>query len=220
MTGVYLILWFRANLFGVMAESFLILFIGVFLCIIVGLRHYAHTYVGLHANVIERNSSILSAFIVFCGLCVYYLMVFWAPILFHNINLAVYSDGNVYLFRVILTTLFMLYYIYTAVASIHYSGYKFEYYFALLAAIGGLNLMLISADFLNLLLGMEIYSIAIYYLLSSKKLSTINNEAAMKYFLISSFSTAIFLFGVFVLYLGHGSYDYEVLFLLKKINFS
>jgi len=79
----------------------------------------------------------------------------------------------------------------------------------------GLSLMALAHNFLNLFLFMELYAICIYYLIHNKRTSESNSEAAFKYFVISSFSTAFFLFGVFFVYLAHGSIEYSALNILR-----
>lgn len=66
--------------------------------------------------------------------------------------------------------------------------------------------VILSASFNNLLtlfLGIEILSIPLYILTGSDKRNLKSNEAALKYFLMGSFSTGIFLLGIAFLYGGN-----------------
>jgi len=56
-------------------------------------------------------------------------------------------------------------------------------------------------------IGLEIMSISLYILTGSKKTSARSNEAAMKYFLMGTFSTGILLFGTALIYGATGSFD-------------
>jgi len=75
-----------------------------------------------------------------------------------------------------------------------------EFYFLLVAAIFGLILVGQSADFLTLFLGIETLSLSLYVLCSYQKKKEISQEAAIKYFLLGSLSSAFLLFGIALLY--------------------
>lgn len=67
-------------------------------------------------------------------------------------------------------------------------------------------MMMIGADHLVMLfLGIEVLSIPLYVLAGSDKHNLRSNEAAIKYFLMGAFSTAIFLLGCAFIYGGSGS---------------
>lgn len=80
----------------------------------------------------------------------------------------------------------------------------------LFAMVGG-YCMVSYSNFVMLFLGIEILSIPMYVLAGSKKNSLRSNEAALKYFLMGSFATGVFLFGVTLIYGTMGSfYVYDV----------
>lgn len=83
-----------------------------------------------------------------------------------------------------------------------------EYYALILFAISGMSFMVSSLDFLLLFLGLEIMSLSIYVLAGLFKNSERSVESAMKYFLLGSFSTAIFLLGVAFLYGTFGTTNF------------
>ena len=58
-----------------------------------------------------------------------------------------------------------------------------------------------------LFLGIEILSIPLYILAGGKKHSYRSSEASFKYFLLGSFATAFFLFGIAFIYGVTGSFD-------------
>ena len=75
-----------------------------------------------------------------------------------------------------------------------------EYYFLLLSALFGLLLIVASADFLTLFLGLETLSIALYVLCGYMKHWKISHESAIKYFLIGAVAAAFLLYGIALVY--------------------
>jgi NADH-quinone oxidoreductase subunit N len=79
-------------------------------------------------------------------------------------------------------------------------------YFALLAfACSGMMLMTSAADLLLVFIGLEISSISTYILAGFRKTEGTSAEAALKYFLLGSFATAFFLYGIALLFGATGS---------------
>jgi len=75
-----------------------------------------------------------------------------------------------------------------------------EYYALLLSACLGAMVMVAAADLLVLFLGLETLSIPLYVMAAFGRGDVRSQEAGMKYFLLGSFSTAFFLYGVALLY--------------------
>jgi NADH-quinone oxidoreductase subunit N len=71
-----------------------------------------------------------------------------------------------------------------------------EYYALTLFAISGMMLMAAAIDLLVIFLALEILSLAVYVLTGIRRASAAGAEAAFKYFLLGSFSSAFFLYGV------------------------
>jgi NADH-quinone oxidoreductase subunit N len=71
-----------------------------------------------------------------------------------------------------------------------------EFVVTLLFAIAGAMLMAASADLLLLFLGLELMVLPGYMLAGFHKTDSYSTEGAIKYFLLGSFSSAIFLFGL------------------------
>jgi len=82
-----------------------------------------------------------------------------------------------------------------------------EYYALMQFSVVGALIMASFNNLLMLFLGLEILSIALYVLTGSDKTNLRGNEAALKYFLMGSFSTGILLFGVALVYGATGSFD-------------
>src|SRR5688500_4779998 len=75
-----------------------------------------------------------------------------------------------------------------------------EYHALLLFSIAGQCLMAASNDLMMVFIGLEISSIASYILAGYLRDDKRANESAMKYFLLGSFATAFFLYGVALIY--------------------
>lgn len=75
-----------------------------------------------------------------------------------------------------------------------------EYYALLLFAAVGMGIMAGANELMTAFVGLEISSIASYVLAGFRRSALKSNEAAMKYFLLGSFATAFFLYGVAMVY--------------------
>jgi NADH-quinone oxidoreductase subunit N len=71
-----------------------------------------------------------------------------------------------------------------------------EYYALTLFAISGMMLMAAATDLLVIFLALEVLSLSVYVLTGIRRSSAAGAEAAFKYFLLGSFSSAFFLYGV------------------------
>ena len=75
-----------------------------------------------------------------------------------------------------------------------------ELYALMIFALTGAFLMTSFSNLIMLFLGIEILSIPLYILAGGKKASYRSNEASFKYFMMGSFATTIFLFGIALVY--------------------
>jgi NADH-quinone oxidoreductase subunit N len=75
-----------------------------------------------------------------------------------------------------------------------------EYYALLLFCTSGMMLLASALDLITLFLGIEVLSISLYVLAGYRRDSDASNEAAMKYFLLGAFASAILLYGVALVY--------------------
>ncbi|MEI6347984.1 MAG: NADH-quinone oxidoreductase subunit N [Bacteroidota bacterium] len=75
-----------------------------------------------------------------------------------------------------------------------------EQYALMIFALIGAFLMTSYSNLIMLFLGIEILSIPLYVLAGGKKMSYRSNEASFKYFILGSFATTIFLFGIALVY--------------------
>lgn len=75
-----------------------------------------------------------------------------------------------------------------------------EFYSLLLFALSGMMIMVSSGDFLVIFLGLEVLSISSYALAGLRRKDEKSSEAAIKYFLLGSFASAFFIYGLALLY--------------------
>jgi NADH-quinone oxidoreductase subunit N len=81
-----------------------------------------------------------------------------------------------------------------------------EVYPLALFAVGGMLLFPASNDLLTMFVALEVLSLPLYLLCGlARRRRLLSQEAAMKYFLLGSFSSAFFLFGIAMLYGFAGS---------------
>jgi NADH-quinone oxidoreductase subunit N len=75
-----------------------------------------------------------------------------------------------------------------------------EFYALILLGTAGMCFMASSTDLIMVFIGLEISSISTYILAGFKRKDALSNEASLKYFLLGSFATAFFLYGIAFVY--------------------
>ena len=80
-----------------------------------------------------------------------------------------------------------------------------EFYSLLLFATAGMLMMAGSNELVMVFLGLEILSIATYVMAGFRRTDLKSNESALKYFLLGSFSSAFFLYGIALIFGATGS---------------
>jgi NADH-quinone oxidoreductase subunit N len=75
-----------------------------------------------------------------------------------------------------------------------------EYYSLLMFATAGMMILASGLDLVTIFLGIEVLSISLYILAGYRRDSDASNEAAMKYFLLGAFSSAVLLYGIALTY--------------------
>ncbi len=86
--------------------------------------------------------------------------------------------------------------------------HKGEYYALILLSVVGMSFIATSYDLIMLVLGVEAMSLAVYVLAGMFKHDETSAEAAIKYFLLGAFSTAIMLLGIAFIYGSVGTTNY------------
>lgn len=80
-----------------------------------------------------------------------------------------------------------------------------EYYILLLFSCLGMMLMVSALDLIVIFISLEIMSLCVYALVGFRRADRKSNEAAMKYFILGSAASAVFLYGAALLYGSTGS---------------
>src|SRR5580698_2970206 len=75
-----------------------------------------------------------------------------------------------------------------------------EYYALVLFATAGMGVMSSAAELMTAFVGLEVSSISTYILAGYRREAERSDESAMKYFLLGSFATAFFLYGIAMVY--------------------
>ncbi len=86
-----------------------------------------------------------------------------------------------------------------------------EYYFIILIAILGQMIMVSGTSLMVIYVGLELMALSLYILAGLFKRNLRSNEASVKYFLLGSFSSALFLYGIVMTYGLSGSLDLPVI---------
>lgn len=107
-------------------------------------------------------------------------------------------------FALYFTALFLLVAALTILSSLHYlirdNINHGEYYALILMATVGMCFMAASTDLMMVFIGLEVSSISTYILAGFKRTDPRSSEASVKYFLLGSFATAFFLYGIAFVY--------------------
>lgn len=75
-----------------------------------------------------------------------------------------------------------------------------EYYSLILLALSGMIIMVSTSDLIVIFLGLELLSISSYALAGLKRNDLKSSEAALKYFLLGSFASAFFVYGLALIF--------------------
>lgn len=112
------------------------------------------------------------------------------------------------------TTVFMSYLVYIAtgvglmLAYEHVAtrGRQFtEFCFLMMSSAVGMLILIMANDLIVTFIGIETMSLCLYILVAMSREQTLSKEAAFKYFVLGSFASAIFLYGVALIYGTVGS---------------
>jgi NADH-quinone oxidoreductase subunit N len=124
----------------------------------------------------------------------------------------------IYIIRLTLSFLFIIFLIYVGTELNKFIFYSFEFYIVLFFSFISLNLLLISCTFLNVFIFIEFFSLCLYYLIASTKTSFKSVEASIKYFVFGSLSSGALLFGFFLIYFVTGCNNFFDISLLLTNN--
>ena len=115
-----------------------------------------------------------------------------------------------YLFNSIAIFSSLIYVLITGKEISRYGNHTAEYFALIFFVMCGVSMLAFYNNLLTLFLGIEIMTIPLYILTGSDKRNMKSNEAALKYFLMGSFSTGIMLMGIVFSYGGTGTFSLDV----------
>ena len=123
-------------------------------------------------------------------------------------------DGYSQFFKVLIASALGL----TALLSVKRVNVKLvrpaEYHALLLLAAAGMMFAVSSLDLMTLYLGLELTTLCSYVLVGITVDKPDSNEAAIKYFLLGSFASALFLYGMALIYGATGTTDFQAIALI------
>lgn len=147
----------------------------------------------------ENKNYLAFLSLLFLIICCLYFFLFW------NKGFS-YFNGNLLLdkFAIFFSFIFVIAIAFVILLSMKYITLQDvnhgELYSLLLLALSGMMIMVSSSDLLVIFLGLEVLSISSYALAGLKRRDQKSSEAAVKYFLLGSFASAFFIYGLALIY--------------------
>jgi NADH-quinone oxidoreductase subunit N len=136
----------------------------------------------------------------------------WNRIEYNNSYDIYKNTGDVY-FKILLTLLSILFIIYSLFYIYKSKFNDFEYIIIIFFTLLSFNFFVLSIDIISFYLLLEIQSLSLYILTAFNKKNQYSVESGLKYFILSSFSSVILLFGFSYVYGTTGSLN------ITEINF-
>ena len=97
----------------------------------------------------------------------------------------------------------------------------FEFFILYLLAVFGIIFFISSCDFFHMFLSLEIQGICFFALVAMNRGTAYGAESSIKYFILGSFSSAILLYGISLIYSSLGSTHFmSICFALKSMSFT
>ena len=88
-----------------------------------------------------------------------------------------------------------------------------------LFCVGGMLLFPVANDFLTMFVALEVFSLPLYLIASmARRRRLLSQEAALKYFILGSFSSAVFLFGAALIYAATSSLNFSAVAVGMEIS--
>lgn len=132
-------------------------------------------------------------------------------------NDMMYFDNIAIGFSVLVVTISLIWFI-MAADSIRTENSLSDITAITIFSLAGAVVMISYANLTMLFLGLEILSISLYILASSRKSSMRSGEAGFKYFIMGAFSTGFFLFGITLIYGVTGSFNLQEIAAFVSVN--
>lgn len=162
--------------------------------------YFKRLYRFLFPNIIYiiNFSSILLLILLFVLLYLQLNLTYFNFVILFNFKLLL--SNNLLVFKLILVFIISLYLLLGTYVFKNESIYIFEFIILILFSLFGFFLFISAYDFLILYFSIELYSLCFYILTIFKKNKKYNVEAGLKYFILGSLSSCLFLFGISLVY--------------------
>jgi NADH:ubiquinone oxidoreductase subunit 2 (subunit N) len=147
----------------------------------------------------------LLVFILTCYLALVYQQIDMSGFSMLSFNDSIINDSLAIVAKFIIGFSSICYLIFTTQYLKDQKLSNFEYYIAILTSIFGFFLLCCTNDLITVYLAIELQGLAFYVLAAFKKSSNFSVESGVKYFVLGSLSTALFLLGVTFVYGFSGS---------------
>lgn len=154
-------------------------------------------------GMIQLNYLAILIIFFYCFLCVKQNFLYLSD--FVNFNNSIHNDFISIFSKLIIGISSIIYLLFIQQYLTDQKLNNFEYYIIVLTAVLGLCLLCCSDDLLTAYLAIELQGLSFYILASFKKTSNYSIESGVKYFILGSFSTVIFLLGITLIYSVSGS---------------
>ncbi len=116
-------------------------------------------------------------------------------------------------FTVLFRVFFMSIALFTILAGIQFAGDRLrnhgEFYGLIMFATLGMMLLAASRELITAFISLELMSFSLYILVGFNKLNPFSNEGSLKYMLLGAFSSALFLYGLSLIYGVTGTTTYS-----------
>lgn len=137
---------------------------------------------------------------------------------FYFFNFVFFKTNFTYLIEFLYIIMFILYifsiYIYNNINSIN----NFEFLFIVVNCTYVCIFLINTTDFFTIFILLEILSICLYVLAAFNRRYLYSIEAALKYFILGSFSSSLILLGIIFLYGFTGFFSFEDIYILFMYN--
>ena len=142
----------------------------------------------------------LLVYVLCCYLILVYQQMHISALSLTSFNDTIYNDQLSFVSKFIIGFTSILYLMFIHKYLKDQKLNNFEYYIVLLVSIFGFFLLCSVNDLITAYLAIELQGLAFYVLASFKKSSNFSVESGVKYFVLGSLSTALFLLGITLIY--------------------
>jgi len=165
---------------------------------------------------LKRNFKIIYGISLVAFLIAFISVFFILPSIPDTISPVFIFDGFTVMFFGIIILASLLVTILSHRYLLYQESEREEYYIILFIAVLGSLILSAASNFVTLFLGIETLSISLYVLIAYRRSRRNSVEAAVKYLVLASVSSAFLLFGMGLIYLNTGALEFSKISLLLR----